>query len=232
MAMKSVLVVCVIGLTSAGCATKGFVRTSVGEVNDKVETLGQSLEAQVPARWSDVSELADTLRLVKSAEEQALMRRAATISCIAARAAIDAIKDGARETDVAAACLAAMTKAGGHPPGFGPFIRPGSRLGEEHATWGEGTYHADEPVFLELSACVSRYHAPLGRLVHMKPMNDADARMAGTAKRAFTRRTSAMVSTVRPGVTSAPTSRSRASTTPSIGARSCVSSRPPVFSLR
>ena len=157
--------------------------------------LGQSLETKAPARWRDVSGLADTLRLVKSAEEQALMRRAAAISGIAARAAIDAIKDGARETDAAAACLSAMTKAGGHPPGFGPFIRPGSRLGEEHATWGEGTYRADEPVFLELSACVSRYHAPLGRLVHMKPMKDADARMAETAKRAF----DAVVTALKPG---------------------------------
>lgn len=37
------LIVCAIGLT--GCATKGFVRQSVSEVDDKVETLGQSIEA-------------------------------------------------------------------------------------------------------------------------------------------------------------------------------------------
>jgi Xaa-Pro dipeptidase len=157
--------------------------------------LGQSLEAQAPAQWDDVSGLVDGLRLVKSAEEQALMRRAAKISDIAASAAIAAIADGAQERDVAAACLAAMTRAGGHPPGFGPFIRPGARLGEEHATWGEGTYHADEPVFLELSACVSRYHAPLGRLVHLKPMKDADVKMAETAKAAF----DAVVAALKPG---------------------------------
>ncbi|MGE3829444.1 MAG: M24 family metallopeptidase [Parvibaculaceae bacterium] len=157
--------------------------------------LGQSLEAQVPAQWDDVSGLVDGLRLVKSAEEQALMRRAAKISDIAASAAIAVIADSARERDVAAACLAAMTRAGGHPPGFGPFIRPGARLGEEHATWGEGTYRADEPVFLELSACVSRYHAPLGRLVHLKPMKDADAKMAETAKAAF----DAVVAALKPG---------------------------------
>ena len=44
-ALKSGLVVCVIGVAGAACATKGFVRQSVGEVNDKVETLGQSIEA-------------------------------------------------------------------------------------------------------------------------------------------------------------------------------------------
>ncbi len=40
-----VVVVCVIGLAGSACATKRFVRESVGDVNNKVETLSQSLEA-------------------------------------------------------------------------------------------------------------------------------------------------------------------------------------------
>src|SRR4029079_2035502 len=110
--------------------------------------LASSLQHQVAANWSDITGLADGLRLVKSAEERALMGHAARISDKAAEAAISAIADGARESDVAASCMAAMVKAGGHPPGFGPFIRPGSRLGEEHATWGDGRYRKGDPVFL------------------------------------------------------------------------------------
>jgi Xaa-Pro dipeptidase len=158
--------------------------------------LGRWLTSQCETEWSDVSGLVDTLRLVKSAEEQALMRRAASISDIAAKAAIEAISDGARECDVAAACMAAMTKAGGHPPGFGPFIRPESRLGEEHATWGEGRHRLGEPAFLELSACVSRYHAPLGRLVHIGGIREEDRTMAETAQAAF----EAVVGALKPGV--------------------------------
>lgn len=157
--------------------------------------LALSLTTQVTARWSDVSGLVDTLRLVKSAEEQALMRLAARVSDAAGEAAIAAITDGARESDVAAECLAAMIRSGGHPPGFGPFIRPGSRLGEEHATWGNGTYKRGEPVFLELSGCVSRYHAPLGRLVHIGLIRDGDARIAGIVRQAF----DAVVAAIRPG---------------------------------
>jgi Xaa-Pro aminopeptidase len=157
--------------------------------------LAASLQAQVSAEWRDVSGLVDALRLVKSAEEQALMRRAASVTDIATAAAIQAIADGAREVDVAAACLAAMTRAGGHPPGFGPFIRPGKRLGEEHATWGDGTFRSGEPVFLELSGCVSRYHAPLGRLIRIGTISDKDAAMAETAQNAF----AAVVSALRPG---------------------------------
>jgi len=157
--------------------------------------LASSLQGQVEARWADISGLVDALRLVKSPEEQALMRKAARVTDAAAEAAIAAIADGARETDVAAECLAAMARAGGHPPGFGPFIRPGSRLGEEHATWGGGRLRSGEPVFLELSGCVSRYHAPLGRLVRIGAIGDADARMAEISQRAF----AAVTAALRPG---------------------------------
>jgi Xaa-Pro dipeptidase len=157
--------------------------------------LASSLQNQATATWSDITGLADGLRLVKSAEEQELMRRAARISDKAAEAATAAIADGARESDVAAACMAAMIKEGGHPPGFGPFIRPGSRLGEEHATWGNDHYRKGEPVFLELSGCVSRYHAPLGRLVHIGAIRDEDAQIAAVVRQAF----DAVVAAIKPG---------------------------------
>ena len=125
------------------------------------------------------------------------MREAAAVSDSAAAAAIAALHAGASEREVAAACLAAMVGAGGDPPGFGPFLRPGRRLGEEHTTWGDGVYRAGEPMFLELSGCVARYHAPLGRLVHLGGIPDRDARMAATAVAAF----DAVVSALVPGRT-------------------------------
>jgi Xaa-Pro dipeptidase len=157
--------------------------------------LAVSLQAQVAAEWPDISALVDDLRLVKSAEEQALMRRAASVTDAAAGAAIEAISDGVAEREVAAACIAAMTRAGGAPPAFGPFIRPGSRLGEEHATWGDGRYKSGEPVFLELSGCVARYHAPLGRLIHVGSVPEQDAKMAETTQCAF----DAVLQALRPG---------------------------------
>jgi Xaa-Pro dipeptidase len=157
--------------------------------------LALSLRSQVDAKWQDISSLIDDLRLVKSAEEQALMRQAAAVTDAAAGAAIAAIADGVAEREVAAACVAAMTRAGGAPPAFGPFIRPGSRLGEEHTTWGDGRYKTGEPVFLELSGCIARYHAPLGRLIHIGAVPDADARMAKTTQQAF----DAVLSALRPG---------------------------------
>lgn len=147
--------------------------------------LATQLTALADARWSDVSGMTDQMRHIKSAEEQALIRRAAIATNAGTDAAITAIHDGAKERDVAAECHAAMIRAGGEPPGFGPFIRPGARLGEEHTTWGHGTYQAGEPVFLELSGCAARYHAPNGRLVHVGDVPDGDAQIAEITDQAF-----------------------------------------------
>ncbi|MEM7428040.1 MAG: Xaa-Pro peptidase family protein [Pseudomonadota bacterium] len=149
-----------------------------------------------PARWVDISWMVDDIRLVKSAEEQAFMRRAAAASDAGTQAAIAAIHDGAREADAAAECLAAMTRAGGTPPGFGPFLRPEARMAEEHTSWGEGRYGAGERVFLEIAGCVARYNAPMGRLVNIGSIPDEDAEMAEISKSAF----QAILDGLKPGV--------------------------------
>jgi len=148
--------------------------------------LGHKLQAELTdIEWADASGLVDALRHVKSPAEQALIRAAARASDAGTEAAMAAIADGAREADVAAECLAAMTRAGGTPPGFGPFIRPEARIAEEHTTWGDGAYRAGERVMLEIAGCVARYNAPQGRLVHVGAISDDDAEMAEIAGRAF-----------------------------------------------
>ncbi|MFQ5564768.1 MAG: M24 family metallopeptidase [Paracoccaceae bacterium] len=157
---------------------------------------GRALREEIDdAEWTDITGMIDALRLVKSPAEQALMRRAARVADAGAAAAIAAIRPGAAEVDVAAECLAAMTRAGGQPPGFGPFIRPGNRLGEEHTTWGEGAYPETGTVFLELAGCIARYNTPMGRLVHLGRPSAADARIAEIADEGF----AAILEALRPG---------------------------------
>lgn len=185
-------VVAEIGEHTEGAVRIGVETWSSGHSYGFGHALRESLSN---VHWVDVTGLVDDLRLVKSPAEQQLMRKAAIVSDAAAAAAIKAIRDGAAERDVVAECHAAMIRAGGDAPGFGPFIRPGERLGEEHATWGNGTYRAGEPVFIELSGCVSRYHAPLGRLIHVGSIRDEDARMAEVATNAFR----AVLGALKPG---------------------------------
>lgn len=148
--------------------------------------LAQRLAKGLPdTDWIDITGLADGLRRSKSPAEQDCMREAARVSDAAAAAAIDAIRDGAGEFEISAECQRAMTLAGGTYPGFGPFIRPGARLGEEHTSWGTGVLRSGDTVFLELSGCYRRYHAPLGRLIFIGGAPDGARKMEAICRRAF-----------------------------------------------
>jgi len=158
--------------------------------------LAKALARQLPqARWHDISGQIDRSRLVKSPAEQLFMRAAAQVSDAAMAAAITAVQVGATERQVAAACHKAMIEAGGSFPGFGPFIRSTRRLGEEHTTWSDAVLAEGDAVFLELSGCVGRYHAPLGRLVHVGRLPEGTAEMAAVCREAF----AAVLAALRPG---------------------------------
>ena len=139
--------------------------------------MGFQIKKQVESsQWKNITGLLDNVKLVKSVAEQEFMRAAARAADAGTEAAIAAIHDGALEADVAAECLAAMTRAGSTPPGFGPFLRPAHRMAEEHTSWGDGKH--SQAVFLEVAGCVSRYNAPMGRLVNIGHISDEDEEMS------------------------------------------------------
>ena len=175
-----------------GSGRIGVEKWSAGLPFGLAETLMRALP---DAGWLDITGLVDQIRLVKSPAEQACMRAAARVSDAAMTAATEAIRVGGSERTVAAACQRAMVEAGGTYPGFGPFIRSGARLGEEHTTWSDRVLAAGDPVFLELSGCVRRYHAPLGRLVFLHSAPPGTERIAKVCLDAF----DAVLEALRPG---------------------------------
>ena len=145
--------------------------------------------------WQDASGLVDALRLVKSPLEMDYTRRAAKAADAGTLAAIEAIRDGASDYEVVAECHRAMILAGSEYPGFGPFVRPTSRLGEEHTTWRGEVFHDGDAVFLELAGAYRKYQAPMGRLVyvgHAPAGAEASARLAIDGMEAI-------CATIRPG---------------------------------
>jgi Xaa-Pro dipeptidase len=159
--------------------------------------LATALQRLLPnAQWIDLSGLVDELRLVKTPAEQALLRAAAEVSDSGAAAAIAAVAAGVSERHIAAECQRAMIEAGGSYPGFGPFIRSTTRLGEEHTTWTDSRLADGDALFVELSGCVARYHAPLGRLVHVGRAPKAAHEMAAVCQAAF----EAVLATLEEGV--------------------------------
>lgn len=119
------------------------------------------------ADWQDASGLVDDLRLVKSHLEREYTRKAAAAADAGTLAAIEAIHDGASDYEIAAECKRAMILAGSEYPGFGPFIRPTTRLGEEHTTWRGDVFRDGDAVFLEIGGAYRKYQAPMGRLVYV-----------------------------------------------------------------
>src|SRR6478672_7869155 len=80
---------------STACATKKFVRTSVGEVNDKVDSLGRSLEEtqertrQNEAKINDVDQRAAAAAAAKSADDHAGQANQVANNAISAAGEVD-----------------------------------------------------------------------------------------------------------------------------------------------
>lgn len=133
------------------------------------------------AHWSDSSGIIDDLRQVKSPLEIEYTRKAARAADLGTMAAIDAIADGASDYEIAAAYHNRMILEGSEYPGFGPFIRPTSRLGEEHTTWRGDVFRSGDAVFLETCASNRKYQAPMGRLVYVGRAPDGAQRSSELA---------------------------------------------------
>ena len=95
------------------------------------------------------------------------VRKAAKATDAGMLAAINSIKAGASDYEVSAECSRAMILAGSEHFAFGPFIRPTSRLGEEHTTWRGEVFKNGDAVFIEIAANYRKYQSPMGRLVYV-----------------------------------------------------------------
>ena len=144
--------------------------------------LAESIQAKTPkVEWHDTSNLVSALRMVKSPLEMEYVRKAAKAADAGMLAAINTTRDGASDYEVAAECSRAMILAGSEYPGFGPFVRPTSRLGEEHTTWRGEVFRNGEAVFLEIAAAYRKYQAPMGRLVYVGNAPDGAEKSAQLA---------------------------------------------------
>jgi Xaa-Pro dipeptidase len=147
--------------------------------------LACALKAILTCPWVDASGLVDAIRHVTSPAERDYIRDAARITDVAMAAAIDTVREGRSEAEVAAACQQAMVEAGSTFPGFGPFVRSSPRLDEEHSTWTDTRLRDGDAVLFEVSGCVARYHAPVGRFVHVGHAPDDAYAAAAIARDAF-----------------------------------------------
>ncbi|MGH6912507.1 MAG: M24 family metallopeptidase [Geminicoccales bacterium] len=144
----------------------------------------------------DCSGLIEEMRLVKSDEEIAIMRRAAAAADAGMRAGIDAVHAGVTENDIAAEVHYAMIKAGSEYPAISPFVASGWRSAIGHATWEGRKVEPGDVVFLEVGGCVHRYHAALMRTVFLgQPETEV-----AEAERYLCDAMEATIAAIRPGI--------------------------------
>ncbi|WP_206447937.1 M24 family metallopeptidase [Agrococcus sp. KRD186] len=119
----------------------------------------------------DAHDLVNWVRLVKSPYELDLMRAAGKVASAAMRAGIDAVADGARLNDIAAAIQFAQATgvegAEGDYPAIVPMLPAGAAADTPHMTFSARRLDARETVSIELAGAHRRYHAPLARTLSL-----------------------------------------------------------------
>ncbi|MGD2098627.1 MAG: Xaa-Pro peptidase family protein [Desulfobacterales bacterium] len=157
----------------------------------------EGIQAKLPAvDWVDATDMIFHQRATLSASEIGYTRKAADITDAMMQAALDTAAAGVTEQAVAAEVHRAMILAGGDFPAFGPFIRSTPTLGLEHGTWTDRELKAGDALFIELSGCAARYHAPMGRLIFVDRMPKGTQDAAQICIEAFDN----VIKTIRPGV--------------------------------
>ncbi len=121
--------------------------------------------------WKDIGAELTRLRCVKSAEELTVMREAAAIAARAMTVALDRIRVGARECEVAGeiarAQIGGTADYGGFITSSPPYVLRGARGGAPHLSWGQERFTKDETCYVELLGCRFRYQVSIARALHL-----------------------------------------------------------------
>jgi Xaa-Pro aminopeptidase len=124
------------------------------------------------AQVEDATPLLDSVRAVKSAEEVALLKKAAELTLPAFWSAVAKIRPGNRQRAVEATVAAACVHAGAEGPSFWPWIRSGPLAGPAFLFEPLADYHnldrtmtAGEVVRVDLGCELRLYKADYGRTI-------------------------------------------------------------------
>lgn len=143
-----------------------------------------------------LSEEIERIRIVKDADEIALLREAAQISACALTETLEYIEPGVSEQDVAAILEMRMRQAGGEKPSFETIVASGSNAALPHATPGSreiqegdfvtidygtvrGGYHSDETCTVAVGGGITEKQASVYALVKEAHDRAIDAVRAG-----------------------------------------------------
>ena len=159
----------------------------------------ERLQTLLPgARFANGWGIVESLRLRKSPRELAYIRAAARIRDDTIRACFEAIRPGRRENEVMADVYRANLLGGSEYIGAPLYLVSGPRSARAHTAWSDRVLGPGDPLFIELGACVRRYHAALMRPAVIAPVPEKLRTMAAVSREGL----EAALAVLKPGVTS------------------------------
>ena len=148
---------------------EGLAGTRLGfEANSSYLPYGivSGIQEHLPkASFEDASDIVSQCKLVKSPKEIEYVRKAAEVTDAMMFAGIETAGVGVHQREVMASIYQAMISGGGTYPSFVPLIRSTEEIDHEHSTWEDKSLKHGDMLFMEMSGCIRRYHAPAGRLI-------------------------------------------------------------------
>jgi Xaa-Pro dipeptidase len=145
----------------------------------------------------DCSGAVEELRLIKSEREIEYIRKAGKAAEKATKAGLESCAPGRTENEVAAEIFRALLMEGSEYMGLYPFITSGPRSALGHATWQNRQLQKGDAVFIEIGACVRRYHAALMRTAVIGDPSDKMKKVAQAVADGL----AAAVASMKPGAT-------------------------------
>ncbi|MBS3667536.1 M24 family metallopeptidase [Vreelandella boliviensis] len=127
-----------------------------GVIDALMQTIGRE-------RFSEAGALVDAIRIIKSPAELEMLQESARITALGLEIAIQSIRPGMTDNDIAAAGAKALLENGSEFMSLQPIVTSGHRIGVIHVNHKRRVIQTNEPVFLEFGAAYQRYTAPMMR---------------------------------------------------------------------
>jgi Xaa-Pro aminopeptidase len=116
-----------------------------------------------PERVQDVRALIDDMRLVKDAQELAVMRRAARIASAAHRRAMQATRPGRREYEIEAELLHEFRRNGAQFPAYSPIVAGGPNACVLHYVFNDAALRAGDLLLIDAGCELDGYASDITR---------------------------------------------------------------------
>jgi Xaa-Pro aminopeptidase len=134
---------------------------------------------RAPSSLIEVRALIDTMRVVKSEQELAIMRRAAAISCEGHRAAMRAARAGRFEYEIEAELLLVFRRGGAQAPAYSSIVAGGANACVLHYVENSARLNAGELLLIDAGCELDGYASDITRTFPV------DGRFSGAHKAVY-----------------------------------------------